>query len=83
MVQGQKPPPCNDESVFGSLSSSCVTSFTVRHHAEMIRPYYHSNVYDFIRHGFYVYDGSGGGDTVDEALELKTGVKSAMGDGGF
>ena len=69
--------------VFGSLSSSFVTGFTVRHHAEVIRPYYPSNVYNFIHHGFYVDNGSGGGDTVDEALELKTGVKSAMGDGGF
>ena len=69
--------------VFGSLSSSFVTGFTVRHHANVIRPYYPPNVYDFIRHGFYVDDGSGGGDSVDEALDLKVGVKSAMGDGGF
>ena len=60
--------------VFGSLSSSCVTSFTVRHHAKVIKPYYLSNIYNFIRYGFYVDDRSGGGNTDDEALELKTGV---------
>ena len=57
--------------VFGSLSSSFVTGFTVTHHAKVIKP---SKVYNFIRYGFYVDDRSGGGNTDDEALELKTGV---------
>merc|ERR1712082_49537 len=59
--------------VFGSQSSSFVTSFTVRKHAEVIRPKYPYNVYDLIRFGFYVDDGNGGGDSVDEALQLMAG----------
>ena len=69
--------------VFGSQSSSFVTGFTVRKHAEVIRPRYPYNVYDLIRYGFYVDDGSGGGDLVDEALELKVNAVAAMAEGGM
>ena len=69
--------------VFGSQSSSFVTSFTVRKHAEVIRPKYPYNVYDLIRFGFYVDDGSGGGDSVDEALQLKVDSVAAMAEGGM
>ena len=60
-----------------------MTSFTVRKHAKRIRSKYPANVYNFIRYGFYVDDGSGGGDSVDEAVQLKTDVMSAMAEGGM
>ena len=36
-----------------------------------------------LRHAFYVDDGSGGADSVDEALQLKQDLIAAMKSGGF
>ena len=69
--------------IFGSVSSSLVTSYVLRHHAEKIKPDFPENVYEMLRHAFYVDDGSGGADSVDEALQLKQDLIAAMKSGGF
>ena len=60
-----------------------VTSFVLRFHAEKIRGEYPENVYETIRNRIYVDDGSGGADSIDEALELKQNLKEALAKGGF
>merc|ERR1712074_13088 len=69
--------------IFGSVSSSLVTSYVLRHHAEKVKPDFPENVYEMLRHAFYVDDGSGGADSVDEALQLKQDLIAAMKGGGF
>ena len=69
--------------VFGSGASSIVTSYVLRHHAYAIKDKYPPNVHEMILSRFYVDDGSGGASTVDEALELKRNLISAMREGGF
>ena len=70
--------------VFGSGASSCITSYTTRHLAERIRPFFPDNISEAIRKRLYVDDGHGGEDVVDEALELKmNNLIDAMAKGGF
>ena len=69
--------------IFGSGASSLVTSFVLRYHAEKIKDDYPNNVYETIRDQIYVDDGSGGADSIDEALELKRNLKEALARGGF
>ena len=69
--------------IFGSGASSVVTSFVLRHHAERIKHNYPKNVHETIRHFFYVDDGSGGADSVEEAIALKENLKKALAEGGF
>ena len=69
--------------VFGSGASSVVTCYVLRHHAETIKHLFPDNVYQMIRHAFYVDDGSGGANDVQSALELKENVKKALDLGGF
>ena len=69
--------------IFGSGASSLVTSFVLRHHAEVIKPDFPENVYNTIRDCVYVDDVSGGADKKEEAMELKENLKEALGRGGF
>ena len=69
--------------IFGSVSSSLVTSYVLRYHATQMRPKYPENVYQMLMNAFYVDDGSGGADSVDEALQLKQNLIAAMKEGGF
>ena len=69
--------------IFGSKASSIVTSFVLRYHAEKIKGEFPPNVYEVIRHLFYVDDGSGGADDVEQAVELKGNLKVALASGGF
>ena len=69
--------------VFGAGASSVVTCYVLRHHAETIKELFPDNVYQMIRHSFYVDDGSGGANDVETALELKENLKKAFDLGGF
>ena len=69
--------------IFGSSASSLVTSFVLRYHAKKIKNEYPDNVYETIRDQIYVDDGSGGADSIGEALELKHNLKEALARGGF
>ena len=69
--------------IFGSGASSLVTSFILRYHAERIKSLFPQNVYDTIKNKIYVDDGSGGADTIEEALRLKEDLKTALKMGGF
>ena len=69
--------------IFGSAASSCVTSFTLRHHADSLKEFFPENVVDCIRSNFYVDDGQGGDDQLEEAVKLKHNLVEAMRRGGF
>ena len=69
--------------IFGSGASSLVTSFVLRYHSERIKSLFPQNVYDTIKNKIYVDDGSGGADTIEEALRLKEDLKTALKMGGF
>ena len=69
--------------IFGAGSSSVVTSFVLRYHADKIRHLFPDDVWQTLRNNFYVDDGQGGGRTVASAMKLKTNLKEAMRLGGF
>ena len=56
--------------VFGSGASSCVSSFTTRHLADRVHSLCPENVYDTICRRLYVDDAHGGGDSINEVVEL-------------
>ena len=69
--------------IFGSGASSHVASFVPWYHAEKVRPLFPENVYDFIRNNVYINNIFAGTDSLDEAIELKENLKTAIGMGGF
>ena len=69
--------------IFGSASSSCITSFVVRYLANMLKDEFPPNVIEAIERHFYVDDGHGGDDNLEEAVRLKANLKLAMAKGGL
>ena len=69
--------------IFGSGASSCVTSYVLRYHAEVIKDMFGPEIYQIIHDLFYVDDGSGGADDVETALKHKEDLILAMKMGGF
>ena len=69
--------------IFGAGSSSVVTSFVLRHHAESVKERFCREVYETIRHKFYVDDGAGGSDDVKTGKKIKSELTEAMALGGF
>ena len=71
--------------VFGSGASSLITAYVLRHHSQIIKELgmFPDNVVDMIADVFYVDDGNGNADDVDEAKILKKDLISVMAIRGF
>ena len=69
--------------IFGSVASSFVTSYCLRRHAETCQGRFPENVIRTISEEFYVDDGQGGEDELDDAVQLKDNLIAAMKSGGF
>ena len=69
--------------VFGSGASSFVTSFVLRYHAELLKSTLTPDVYEAIRHKFYVDDFTGGQNDIPSAKIFVKQLTAAMKIGGF
>ena len=69
--------------VFGAASSSMVTAFVLKYHANVIKEKFGEKVYEILRHYFYVDDGIGGDDEKERYRQLKRDLQEAMAEGGF
>ena len=64
-------------NIFGSILSSIIPAYTLRHHAELVKEDYLEETYDVMKENIYVDDGSANEE--GEALELKEELKEALG----
>ena len=69
--------------IFGAASSSAITSYVLRYHAERIKSIFGQEVYEVIKRYFYVDDGTAGAHTEDAVKQLKKDLEEAMNIGGF
>ena len=69
--------------VFGSKSSSCVATFTLRHHVEKNAARYGPEVVETVKKDFYVDDWCKSVDDVETARRLREKVTEALKEGGF
>ena len=70
-------------NIFGSISSSIIAAYTLRHHAEVVKDDYSEETYEVIKENIYVDDASAVSDEEDEAVDLKEELKEALERGGF
>ena len=69
--------------VFGSKSSSCVATFTLRHHVEKNAARYGPEVAETVKKDFYVDDWCKSVEDVETARNLRKKVTEALKEGGF
>ena len=56
--------------IFGATSSSTVTGWVLRQHAENLKDVISKEVYEIMSHFFYVDDGTGGASTINKCAKV-------------